>query len=51
MLRKALLTALQTIALISVARRIGFSRGRRLLALAAAGYAGEHRRRGRHYKR
>jgi hypothetical protein len=43
MLRRSL-TLFQTLALISLARRVGFRRGRRLVTLAAAGYAGERRR-------
>jgi hypothetical protein len=49
MLRRSLQTGLQTLALITLARRVGFRRGRRLLNLAAAGYAGE-RRRGHHHR-
>ena len=48
-MRRSLLTVFQTLALISLVRRVGFRRGRRLLTLAAAGYAGE-RRRGHHHR-
>jgi len=44
MLRRSLLTAFQTLALISLVRRVGFRRGRRLLTLAAAGYTVTERR-------
>lgn len=37
--------ALQTLALLSVARRIGLRRGRKLLLLAATGYIDEQRKR------
>lgn len=48
-MRRSLLTMFQMLALISVARRVGFRRGRRLLSLAAAGYAGERRHGHRHH--
>jgi hypothetical protein len=43
--RATLQRALQTIALFSLARRIGLRRGRRLALLAANGYLDERRRR------
>ena len=43
--RMSVKKALQTLALLSVARRIGFRRGRKLLLLAATGYVDERRRR------
>ena len=39
--------ALQAFALLSLARKIGLRRGRRLALLAAEGYLGERRRNGR----
>jgi len=39
--------ALQAVALLSLARKIGLGRGRRLAVLAAEGYLGERRRNGR----
>lgn len=47
-MRKALPNAVDALVLFSAARRIGLRRGRRLLALTAAGYLGEQRRRARH---
>jgi hypothetical protein len=41
----ALRRALQAVALVSLARRIGLRRGRRLAVLAVEGYLGEQRRR------
>jgi hypothetical protein len=41
---KNLSKTLRALALISVARRIGFRRGRKLLLLAATGYADQRRR-------
>ena len=43
----ALRRALQAVALVSLARRIGLRRGRRLAVLAVEGYLGERRRNGR----
>jgi hypothetical protein len=43
--RMSAMKALQTLALLSVARRVGFRRGRRLLLLAATGYVDERRKR------
>jgi hypothetical protein len=43
----ALRGGLQALALLSLARRIGLRRGRRLAVLAAEGYLGERRRNGR----
>jgi hypothetical protein len=43
--RMSVSKALHTLALLSVARRIGFRRGRKLLLLAATGYIDEQRRR------
>jgi hypothetical protein len=43
--RRSVSKALQTLALLSVARRIGFRRGRKLFLLAATGYMDQQRRR------
>lgn len=49
--RSALKNLFQALALIAVARRVGFRRGRRLALLAATGYFDEQRRHGRHRRR
>jgi hypothetical protein len=47
--RNALKSALRTLALISVARQVGFRRaGRMLMLLAASGSLGQHRARQHH---
>ena len=43
--RMSVTKMLRTLALLSVARRIGYRRGRRLLMLAATGYVDERRKR------
>jgi hypothetical protein len=48
--RSALRNAFQALALIALARRIGFRRGRRLALLAATGYLDERRHGGRRHR-